>query len=620
MFLNDKHHPGLKKKNKSPENLRQIDFNNFFKTKNPILDAYAQNIIFGHKIKYLSNHKNKQSNSQSKTKRHIHNNTTKNFKLNPKSNEIKQINNSFKDLNININTQININSPLPIPQLQNYINNNNNNNININNTNISNNNNINIINNNINNNIRNVTTPEIISINTLFNNQDIPITLSNLNIDYSNFERPKTSLKPIGNIRAYAANTYQGIIRNYNEDRVSITLNIPKPSNYNKTWPRCSLFGIYDGHGGNKCADFLKDNLHSFIIKDINFPQNPKKALINGFQKAEDYFINNYALNKDNPNEINDKSGSCAIIALIIENICYIANVGDSRALISLNKGKDIIVLSKDHKPNEENEYKRIILNGGKIYQTQTTTNKSNYNQILIGPYRVFPGRLSVSRTIGDVEAKLPKFGGKENVIISNPEINYFYIDDEIDFLILGCDGIFDQLNNEEVAKCVWLTCDLNNIKNYYDIQNINDQCSCAVDMIMKSSLMRKTLDNITVVLICFKNFEREINRRLNMENKDYLYSYNCVFTEPDEKIYNELNHKFDIEQLEEYGKENKKKNTPPTSSKHILKNNNNISNFKKGSVVKKKFIKKSNNGKLLPHSPKMKAVLKQNFFDFLKK
>ncbi len=141
MFLNDKHHPGLKKKNKSPENSRQIDFNNFFKNKNPILDAYAQNIIFGHKIKYLSNHKNKQSNSQSKTKRHIHNNTTKNFKLNPKTNEIKQINNSFKDLNININTQININSPLPIPQLQNYINNNNNNNNNIQESNINNNNN-----------------------------------------------------------------------------------------------------------------------------------------------------------------------------------------------------------------------------------------------------------------------------------------------------------------------------------------------------------------------------------------------------------------------------------------------------------------------------------------------
>ena len=49
---------------------------------------------------------------------------------------------------------------------------------------------------------------------------------------------------------------------------------------------------------------------------------------------------------------LNDKSGSCAVVALIVENICYIANVGDSRCLISMNKGKDIRVLTTDHKPN----------------------------------------------------------------------------------------------------------------------------------------------------------------------------------------------------------------------------------------------------------------------------
>ena len=27
-------------------------------------------------------------------------------------------------------------------------------------------------------------------------------------------------------------------------------------------WPKCSFFGIYDGHGGALCADFLRDNLH----------------------------------------------------------------------------------------------------------------------------------------------------------------------------------------------------------------------------------------------------------------------------------------------------------------------------------------------------------------------
>lgn len=61
----------------------------------------------------------------------------------------------------------------------------------------------------------------------------------------------------------YAANTNQGLVRNYNEDRVSIILNIMKPaSRANEQWPKCSFFGVYDGHGGVNCADFLRDNLH----------------------------------------------------------------------------------------------------------------------------------------------------------------------------------------------------------------------------------------------------------------------------------------------------------------------------------------------------------------------
>ena len=52
--------------------------------------------------------------------------------------------------------------------------------------------------------------------------------------------------------------------RNYNEDRVAIILNIMKPKLkvYDGYWPKCSFFGIYDGHGGHICADFLRDYLH----------------------------------------------------------------------------------------------------------------------------------------------------------------------------------------------------------------------------------------------------------------------------------------------------------------------------------------------------------------------
>jgi hypothetical protein len=64
-------------------------------------------------------------------------------------------------------------------------------------------------------------------------------------------------------------------------------------------------------------------------------------------------------------------------------------------------------------------------------------------------------------------------------------------------------DGIFDQLNNEEVIKAVWMT-----TRDSHKCQDIHYQCGISVDMIIKSSLMRKTLDNVTCVMIAFENFQ----------------------------------------------------------------------------------------------------------------
>lgn len=83
---------------------------------------------------------------------------------------------------------------------------------------------------------------------------------------YRLYEDSKFSSKSYGSIISYGVNTFQGTIRNYNEDRVSIILNVIKPpSRKHEEWPKVSFFGIFDGHGGTKCSDFLKENLHHYV-------------------------------------------------------------------------------------------------------------------------------------------------------------------------------------------------------------------------------------------------------------------------------------------------------------------------------------------------------------------
>ena len=334
-----------------------------------------------------------------------------------------------------------------------------------------------------------------------YNKQLINQNNKQKNILYANLFNVRISHKPFGIIHSYATMTSNGK-RDYNEDRVSIVYNIPKPPNYKESkenfWPNCSFFGLYDGHGGNGACDFLRDNLHKFIINDKYFPINPQRAIANGFIHAEKIFLKNFGLK-------GDFSGSCAIIILIIENRVYIANVGDSRAILSAKNGTKFYMLSKDHRPGEESEYKRILEAGGKIYKTEYEYEKNNYNNknvsSLMGPLRVLPGKLSVSRTIGDIEAKNPKFGGNPNVIISIPEIKYFDNNNKNDFILMGCDGIFEKLKNREVIEKIWK--EINN-NNYPDIHNLSGYC---VESLIRECLKKDSSDNLTAILLSLKDY-----------------------------------------------------------------------------------------------------------------
>jgi hypothetical protein len=104
----------------------------------------------------------------------------------------------------------------------------------------------------------------------------------------TNFEQARYAKKPHGVIQSFGANTHQGIHRNYNEDRVSAITHITRPKNRpNEPWPMVSYFAIFDGHGGNECADFLKDKLHKIIVNQKTFPADPCQAMTSGCMEAE---------------------------------------------------------------------------------------------------------------------------------------------------------------------------------------------------------------------------------------------------------------------------------------------------------------------------------------------
>ena len=436
---------------------------------------------------------------------------------------------------------------------------------------------------------------KFISINDIIG-EKCELNIDILRLFFNNFDPSKTSRKNMGVVKSYGVNTYQGIVRNYNEDRVSIIINMNKPKDYNKgRWPKTSFFGIYDGHGGEGCSEYLRDNLHKLICNNEYFPENISEAIKFGISKAEQDFLNNFALS-ENKEEIIDKSGSCAIIIIIVDSNIYIANVGDSRCLLSMNNGNQYIEVTKDHKPNSPNEIIRIKKNGGNIYQSQTVINNTENmelnGKILIGPYRVLPGRLSVSRTIGDAEAKIVKFGGNPNVIICEPEIFMYDLKKEdIDFFILGCDGIYDQMSNKEVLDCAWMILNEKDNMLIKECKNIHNQSGLIVDLILKSSLARKSFDNVTCLFIALKDLgikeidQNEISNDKVTKNAEGISSDNGITpqkifpitpSEPSHGILSDQNKKNNFEKIYTI------KRKSNVLSKQILNENNNNNDEKK--------------------------------------
>jgi protein phosphatase 1G len=235
---------------------------------------------------------------------------------------------------------------------------------------------------------------------------------------------------------------------------------------------KSNIFGVFDGHGGKEVAIFVKRHFTEYLLANQNFQSNNiKNALIENFLRMDEIMVEKNGkseLRKENKkskeeDELQNQgnkntqmemfrsmvdpkaqpdadiamfTGCTASVCAIHEGKLYFANAGDSRAVLC-KKGV-AYPMSIDHKPELEVEINRIEKAGGWVSEGRVK------------------GNLNLSRSLGDLEYKQNKKISAENQMITAfPDVVIEPLTDDCDFMIIGCDGVWDCKTNQEACDFV---------------------------------------------------------------------------------------------------------------------------------------------------------------------
>ena len=214
-----------------------------------------------------------------------------------------------------------------------------------------------------------------------------------------------------------------------------------------------NIFSVMDGHGvnGHLVSRFVTKFFTSFFKNNKKMNSNKNEDEVYYRLKKNDSDILTRAfrhaerdIEKNSDIDANFSGTTCVMVLQVGEKILC-ANVGDSRAIMVKENNK-IIPLSIDQKPDDPEEAKRIVENGGEISQFEEDGEKS-------GPFRVwkkgeeYPG-IAMSRSIGD-------FIATTLGVVPVPKFLDEKIDNDTKFIVVASDGVWEFLENQKVADIV---------------------------------------------------------------------------------------------------------------------------------------------------------------------
>lgn len=263
--------------------------------------------------------------------------------------------------------------------------------------------------------------------------------------------------------------------------------------------PSITIFAVFDGHGGQRAAQLASNRLPHLFLKSYRRSQTVHSALRHAFLATDAEVISELSAAPSKPDalsrcpsgtlyaatalqrapsrsdsQVSDKSstaatseeppvpralpdvaltsnryknesysfsnpvklsagcGTTATVVTLIGDTLSVAHVGDSRAVLGRANG-EVIRLCEDHRPGREDEQERIVSAGGLVVCVSGTCRVN--------------GVLAVSRAIGDVDLK--------KYVIAEPDIASMNLQGDEEYMILGSDGLWDVVSDEESVQLV---------------------------------------------------------------------------------------------------------------------------------------------------------------------
>ncbi|XP_017698145.1 probable protein phosphatase 2C 38 [Phoenix dactylifera] len=231
---------------------------------------------------------------------------------------------------------------------------------------------------------------------------------------------------------------------------------------YESSPPHGTFVGVYDGHGGPETSKYITNNLF-WNLKKYALEQKGMSVDVirKAFSATEEGFISlvrKQWLTKPQLASV----GSCCLIGVICGGVLYVANLGDSRAVLGRLES-DIrevkaVQLSTEHNASFES------------IREELRSMHPDDSQIVVLKHKVWrvKGLIQVSRSIGDAYLKDAEFNREpllsrfrlpepfcKSILSAEPTIVTHKLCPKDQFLIFASDGLWEHLSNQEAVEMV---------------------------------------------------------------------------------------------------------------------------------------------------------------------